>query len=174
MVSTLKDKSYKYFESYNEGFKTDKYRLSEATPYNLNAIKKWIDIRDDYTFTDNESEIYYGDWEQLDIKEYHSKYGTNYIYLDHERKLWRIRTTGDEFYNHRPTKRKMYDVYFKPKMSGVVCIKAYNQAYAKKMFEEGLHNMSKEEIIERLVNAMEVDGYELEVIGVEEAYDLNE
>lgn len=106
MKNRLKNEPYSFFENENAKGKSGAYAGSEWTPYNLSAIKEWIDMRDEYTFTDNEDEIYKGDWEQLDIKEYHSKYGTNYIYIDNERKLWRIRETAGEFYNHKPYKRQ--------------------------------------------------------------------
>lgn len=106
MINTLKNKPFSYFESENLKGKNGAYAGSEWTPYKLSVIKQWITMRDNYTFTDNKDDIYEGDWEQLDIKEYHSKYGVNYIYIDNERKLWRIRTTADEFYNHRPYKRQ--------------------------------------------------------------------
>ena len=95
---------FSFFVNENEKGKKGAYAGSEWTPYNLLVIKQWIGIRSEYTFTDCEDEIYKGDWKQLDIKQYHSKYGTNYIYIDTERKLWRIRQTSEEFYNHEPYK----------------------------------------------------------------------
>lgn len=105
MIKILKEKPLSYFSSENRKGRYGAYAGSEWTPYNLSVIVQWIDMRDKYTFTDSEEDIYDGDWEQLDIKEYHSKYGTNYIYIDNDRMLWRIRTTGDEFYNHTPYRR---------------------------------------------------------------------
>lgn len=120
----LKNKPLSFFENENARGKSGAYAGSEWTPYNLLVMKQWIAMRDNYTFTDSEEEIYKGDWEQLDIKEYHSKYGTNYIYIDNERKLWRIRKTADEFYNHRPHKR--------PKLSKEDIEKALQHLYAER------------------------------------------
>lgn len=98
MIDTLKNWTLEQFAHENEiGVKA--YRGSEWKPYDLAAIKKWISIRDNYTYTDGYSP---GTWEALDIKTSHSKYGTNYIYLDHERKLWRIYETISEFYGDGP------------------------------------------------------------------------
>lgn len=105
MIKTLQERPFSYFESENVKGKNRTSIWSEWVPYNLSVIKQWIDMRDKYTFTDNEEDIYGGDWEQLDIREYHSKYGTNYIYIDNDRMLWRIRKTGDEFYNGTPYRR---------------------------------------------------------------------
>lgn len=74
------------------------YNISGVTKYNLIVIRKWISIRDNYTYTEDTS----GDnWKYIDIKENHSKYGTNYIFINSNRKLWRIKTTGAEFYGTR-------------------------------------------------------------------------
>lgn len=105
MIDALKNKSYSYFEDKNTRGKNGAFAGSEWTPYNLSVIKQWIDMRDKYTFTNNEEDIYDGDWEQLDIMEYHSKYGANYIYIDNDRMLWRIKETNSEFYNGIPYKR---------------------------------------------------------------------
>ena len=101
----LGEKEFSFFENENKKGKNGAYAGSEWTPYNLTVIKQWIDMRQEYAFTDAEEDIYKGDWEKLDIKEYHSKYGTNYIFIDPVRKLWRVRQTGNEFYNGIPYKR---------------------------------------------------------------------
>lgn len=84
-------------EKYNTEYYRGDYRGSEARPYNLESMKKFIDLRDNkgYTYTE---EANGGKWECLDIKQSHSKYGWNYVYLDHERKLFRTKQTIDEFY----------------------------------------------------------------------------
>ena len=133
MKHKLQNKPYSYFENENIKGKSGAYAGSEWTPYKLSVIKQWIDMRDEYTFTDNKEEIYKGDWEQLDIKEYHSKYGTNYIYIDTERKLWRIKTTADEFYNHRPYKR--------PKLSKEQIEKTLEELYKERqVLQEKLYH----------------------------------
>ena len=92
---TLSKGTLEYFIKYNKELIADKYRLSEATPFKIDVMEKWIAIRDDYTYSDD---IVPGEWEHLDIKEYHSKYGTNFIFIESAKKLWRIKTTGAEFY----------------------------------------------------------------------------
>ena len=84
-----------FFEQFNEKYDKAAYNLSEVTKYNLTVIRKWISIRDNYTYTEDTSG---NNWKYIDIKEDHSKYGTNYIFIDSNRKLWRIKTTGAEFY----------------------------------------------------------------------------
>lgn len=66
----------------------------------MKAIKTWIGIRDSLRFTNSEDDMYSGKWKYFMIVERWSKtrYGTNYIFIDEERKLLRIRQTGDEFY----------------------------------------------------------------------------
>lgn len=136
MIERLKNKPYSFFENENAKGKSGAYAGSEWTPYNLLIIKQWINMRDKYTFTDSEEEIYKGDWEQLDIKEYHSRYGTNYIYIDNERKLWRIRETADEFYNNRPYKR--------PKLSKEQIKKTLEELYEERQeLQEKLYHCSE-------------------------------
>lgn len=127
MIKTLKERPFSYFESENVKGKNGAYAGSEWTPYNLSVIKQWIDMRDNYSFTDSEEDIYGGDWEQLDIKEYHSKYGTNYIYIDNDRMLWRIKMTGDEFYNN--------NTYRRPKPSIEQAKKTLEELYKEKLIE---------------------------------------
>lgn len=84
-------------EDYNRHYYNGDYRGSEATPFNLEAIQKFIDLRDKkgYKYVEDCGS---GKWEAIDIKKYHSKYGTNYVYVDHERKLYRTKQTISEFY----------------------------------------------------------------------------
>ena len=94
------------FENYNKQYENGDFRGSEATPYNMNAIKKWLSIRESLSYCDDERTP--GEWEALDIKKFHSKYGTNYIFIEPKQKLWRVSQTGDEFYNG-PAKRYKFD-----------------------------------------------------------------
>lgn len=84
-------------EDYNCHYYNGDYRGSEATPYNLEAMKRFIELRDKkgYQYVEDYTP---GKWVAIDIKKYHSKYGTNYIYIDHERKLYRTSQTMGEFY----------------------------------------------------------------------------
>ena len=94
--------SFDDFVEYNEKEKAGEFRGSEATPYNLDAIKTWVNIRNNYKYVDDPNTK--GNWQYLDIKKYHSKYGLNYIYIEPEQKLWRIRETGSEFYGEHGKK----------------------------------------------------------------------
>lgn len=95
---TLAECTLNDFEEYNERYDKGAFRGSEACRYNINAIKKWLSIRDDLTYTENTS----GDgWKYIDIIDgWHSKYGTGFIYIQPKKKLWRIKQTSNEFYNH--------------------------------------------------------------------------
>lgn len=97
---------YEWFAEQNEEGARGAFAGSEWRPWNLEVIKHWIAIRHKYKFTNNEEDIYGGDWEQLNITQSRSKYGTNYIYIDNERKLWRTIQTGGEFYGEGPYKRR--------------------------------------------------------------------
>ena len=88
-----------FFINYNDEYYNDEYRLSEMRPFNLDIINKWIAIRDDYTYTEDDS----GDgWYCIDVTLSHSKYGLNYIFINPEKKLWRTRESASEFYGSRP------------------------------------------------------------------------
>lgn len=87
-------------KSYNESIKDS---ILEVRPLDLPTMKKWITIRDEYTFTDDKDDIRGGDWEQIDIiYGSHSKYGINFLYIDKKRKLCRVKQTVDEFYGNTP------------------------------------------------------------------------
>ena len=95
-VDILKYWKLEDFKEYNEAYDNDKHRRSEAMKYDLDAIEKWISIRDTLTYT----EEFVGNWTYLKIfSGYGTKYGTKWIFIDEEQKLWRIRETGNEFYN---------------------------------------------------------------------------
>lgn len=96
----LQNEALKYFEDFNEQYKKDKWlQCSEAKPYNLKVIEKWIAIRDKFSYTEDTSG---NDWQYIDIAEWHTKYGCNYIFVDSIRKLWRIKDTASEFYGNLP------------------------------------------------------------------------
>lgn len=85
---------------YNEMYDRGDFRGSEATKKNIEAIKYFVNLRDkeNYKYVEDYTP---GDWERLDITlGGHTKYGWNYIYLDHKRKLYRTCETPDEFYHH--------------------------------------------------------------------------
>lgn len=85
---------------YNDMYDKGDFRGSEATKKNIKAIEYFINLRDKekYQYVEDYTP---GDWERLDITiGGHTKYGWNYIYLDHKRKLYRTRETADEFYHH--------------------------------------------------------------------------
>lgn len=96
-VDMLQRGNLEDFQSYNEAFERGDFKGSEATPYKLDVIEKWIKIRDDYTYI---KEYESGNWFSFDLKEYKTKYGLNTIYVEPDKKLWRITQTGDEFYGH--------------------------------------------------------------------------
>lgn len=83
------------FEQYNKDFEAGKFYGSEATPYKLDNIAKWINIRDEYTFI-NDYEP--GNWYTLPLSIYTTKYGSDYIFIEPDKKLWRTARTREEFY----------------------------------------------------------------------------
>lgn len=84
-------------ENWNRRYEKGEFRYTEANPYIIEAMKQFIELRDKkgYKYVEDYTP---GKWEALDIKKYHSKYGTNYIYIDHERKIYRTKQTIGEFY----------------------------------------------------------------------------
>ena len=96
-VRNLEEWKLSDYENYNDRFDRGAFRGSEATKFKISAIKRWLSIKDELTYTDDTS----GEgWKYLDIKDgWHSKYGLNFILIHPEKKLWRIKLTGDEFYN---------------------------------------------------------------------------
>ena len=66
-VDMLQKGNLEDFESYNEAFERGDFKGSEATPYKLDVIEKWIKIRDDYTYI---KEYESGNWFSFDLKEY--------------------------------------------------------------------------------------------------------
>ena len=91
------------FEQYIKEYDTDDWlRHSEAVRYDLDEVRKFLAIRDKYTYTEDDSN--WDDWYEIDIgKGHHTKYGTNYVYVDPVHKLWRTKQNASEFYrSHHP------------------------------------------------------------------------
>ena len=83
----------KFNREYDEN--REKYRYTECSKYDLGAMEKWIRVRNNLEYTEDTSG---GKWERLTIKQFKTKYGINYIYIDPERKLWRYMDSASEFY----------------------------------------------------------------------------
>lgn len=103
MIDRLEKNDYDFFVDYNNRYKNGEFYGTEAELYNLDNIKKWISIRDNYKYINNYVK---GDWYVIPLHDSKTKYGTNYVYIEPTQKLWRIRETGDEYYND---KRRYYD-----------------------------------------------------------------
>lgn len=99
MLKTFTEWTLEDFAKYNEDYDAGKFRGSEAEKYDLEAIKKWISIRDDLRYTDNTDG---NSWQELCIiqPQTRTKYGCAYLYIDLKRKLWRFIQDGSEFYGH--------------------------------------------------------------------------
>ena len=92
-MTSLKTITMDEVREYNSHYK---YDGSEDRPYNEGAMGEFIyAIRPAYAYTEDCSG---DDWRKLDIKQSHTKYGTNYIYVSDQRKLWRTRQSITEFY----------------------------------------------------------------------------
>lgn len=96
-VSRLESGTLEDFENYNKRIGND--WVTDARQYNLDVIKQWIKIRDNYTYV---PKYVGGKWESIDIRKDHTRMGTNYIFIEDRKKLWRIHTTFDEFYGEIP------------------------------------------------------------------------
>lgn len=98
IVDIFQNEPIEYFISYNERYKTDPVmRYTEATMYDLDAMRKWISIRDQFTYVHDENTE--GNWEYIGTTGGHrKKYGINYIYVEPVKKLWRYMETASEFY----------------------------------------------------------------------------
>lgn len=93
-------KNLQEVENYNSLYYKGAFAGSEATPVSIEIAKMLFDLRDTkgYTWT---NELTNGNWQRYDLcPGSHKKYGCNYVYIDHERKLMRTRQTASEFYNH--------------------------------------------------------------------------
>lgn len=73
---------------------------SEATKFDLDAMKTFLSIRDRLTHTDDCDAK--GEWRTLRTAQNPKKYGMNYIFIDVKGKQWRTRQTASEFYGYRP------------------------------------------------------------------------
>lgn len=93
----LKEITMEQVKERNRRYHNGEYMGSEVRPYKEDVMEKFInEIRPSYRYTEN-----YNDgeqWDRMEIVESRSKYGTNFIYLDHKNKLWRTRQTACEFY----------------------------------------------------------------------------
>lgn len=91
----LTSKGLDYFKAFNEAYKTDDFlSYSEAAPFDLKQIEKWLAIRKDFTYTESSE----GDgWVAFPITTTKKKYGIYTIYIDNGRKLWRTKQTISEF-----------------------------------------------------------------------------
>lgn len=61
-------------------------------------------------------------------------------------------------------KLKGYDVYFTLRSSACVLVGAYSKKEAREVAERTLDNMSKEELIDRLLAAVDFDGLKITYI----------
>lgn len=103
----LEKENIEYFQKHNERYDKGAFAGSEAQKYNLEVIKKWIDIREEFSFTEECSEYSadFDNWKEIDITDgWHTKYGIGYIYVNEKEGTWRIKRTSDEFYgkHHEP------------------------------------------------------------------------
>lgn len=95
IAEELENMPLSYFVFYNERIDKGEFIGLDILKYNIPIIKKWIEIRKDYRFTEDTSNGY---WRYIQIKMCRSKNSVNYIYIDTARKLWRIKVTDKEFY----------------------------------------------------------------------------
>ncbi len=88
----------KKVEQYNKDYYDGKFDGSEATPISMDIALKVVRLLElGYQWT-NKTPC--GNWQRFDLcPGHHTKYGTNYIYIDDEQKLIRTRETSSEFYN---------------------------------------------------------------------------
>ena len=102
-IGTMKD----YVDYNNDYDAHPDYQFTEASKYDLDAMEKWLSIRDKLTFIKDYEK---GDWRILPITTRRTKYGTNYIYVDVENKKWRIRENPAEFYGDRPPMLQLNEI----------------------------------------------------------------
>ena len=105
--NALENAGIEYFEDYNKRYDKGAFAGSEATKYNLDMIRNWIDIREEFSFTEEclEYSEDFDNWKEIDIVDgWHTKYGLGYIYVNEKEGTWRIKRTSDEFYgkHHKP------------------------------------------------------------------------
>ncbi len=101
-VDELTNWNLKDYEDYNRKYDADEFmRYSEASKYDLDTMKKWIEIRDDFEYTDDTAG---SGWECFGITQRRTKYGTNLIYVNTDKMLWRYKESASEFYGSRPNR----------------------------------------------------------------------
>jgi len=88
----------KKVEQYNNDYYNGKFAGSEATPISMEIAKKIVSLLESgYKWT---NETPNGNWQRFDLcPGSHTRYGTNYVYIDNEQKLIRTRQTASEFYD---------------------------------------------------------------------------
>lgn len=86
-------------QQYNDDYYAGKFRGSEATPLDMQVAKSIVNLLEKGYSWINETPN--GNWRRVDLcPGAHKKYGTNYLYIDDDNKLMRVRETASEFYNH--------------------------------------------------------------------------
>src|SRR5574344_1286430 len=56
----LTSKGLDYFKAFNEAYKTDDFlSYSEAAPFDLKQIEKWLAIRKDFTYTESSGKQFF-------------------------------------------------------------------------------------------------------------------
>ncbi len=90
------EEDLKKVEKYNNDYYSGAFNGSEATPINMDVAKNIVNLlKKGYTWTENSS----GVWRKVDVcPNCHTKYGTNYLYINDKDKKLRIHQTIDEFY----------------------------------------------------------------------------
>lgn len=105
----LANYTYEDFLKYNQYYKshTNEFKYTCAVPYNLFNADIWVRIRKQLQYTDDLKVG--GNWYELPITEYRVKYGTDTIYINVDKKLWRTHKTDSEFYHNANNKRFLED-----------------------------------------------------------------
>lgn len=102
-IERLQEGTIQDYEDYNEWYDADSsVRYSEASKYDMDAMRLWVSIRDRLQYEDDRDAE--GDWRTLQIAQCPCKYGTYYIFIDIKNNKWRIKDTASEFYGYRPPK----------------------------------------------------------------------
>lgn len=89
--------TYEEFEEYNK--ECDEGIHDKFDKFLLENVKYFIDnIRSGYKYVTAEPQIE-GDWYKLQIVEFKQKYSVNCVYVEPNKKLWRIFSYASEFYD---------------------------------------------------------------------------
>jgi cell wall assembly regulator SMI1 len=85
-------------QKYNDAYYAGAFRGSEATPVDMNVATMLVDLLETgYAWIDQPVA---GNWTRYDLcPGRHTKYGTNYVYVDNDQKLLRIAQSASEFYS---------------------------------------------------------------------------